>query len=223
MTESGGEKAEAEEAEVDAGADVRAAKPRRERLFVALDLPEKIRSGVAAWGREELLDPALKPVRAESFHITLIFLGHREAAEAEAIADLVRETEAQMVLSKLEDPIPLPGPRRASVFALPAPSPAACDLQRELQARFTAAGLHEREERDYWPHVTVARVRKEGRGSRRPAAVARWPTELPKSLKEPFYGVRMTLYRSELQPGGSLYVPLAQVELPRRGGSEVMI
>ena len=50
-------------------------RPRRQRLFVALDLPERIRAGVAAWGREELLDPALRPVRPESLHITLVFLG----------------------------------------------------------------------------------------------------------------------------------------------------
>src|ERR1700754_907308 len=192
-------------------------KPRKQRLFVALDLPDKIRAGVAAWGREELVDPVLKPVRPESLHVTLVFLGHREAAEVEAIEELVRETEAQMVLSKLEDPIPMPGPRRASVFALPAPSPATGDLQRELEARLAEEGLHEPEERDFWPHVTVARVRSEGRGSRRPASVTRWPAELPKSLKQPFYGVRLTLYRSELQPGGSRYVPLAQVELPRSG------
>jgi len=192
-------------------------KPRRQRLLVALDLPDKVRSGVAAWGRGELVDPALKPVRPGSLHVTLVFLGHREAAEVEAIADVVRETESQMVLSKLEDPIPLPGPRRASVFVLPAPSPATGDLQRELEARLAEEGLHEPEERDFRPHVTVARVRSEGRGSRRPAAVARWPRELPKSLKEPFYCVRLTLYRSELQPGGSRYVPLAQVELPRSG------
>ncbi|HWH20056.1 MAG TPA: RNA 2',3'-cyclic phosphodiesterase [Solirubrobacterales bacterium] len=198
-------------------AETQGDRPRKQRLFVALDLPDKIRAGVAAWGREELVDPALKPVRPESLHVTLVFLGHREAAEVEAIADVVRETESEMVLSKLEDPIPIPGPRRASAFALPAPSPATGDLQRELAARLAEEGLYEPEEREYWPHVTVARVRSEGRGSRRPAAVARWPTELPKSLKEPFYGVRLTLYRSELQPGGSRYVPLAQVELPRSG------
>jgi RNA 2',3'-cyclic 3'-phosphodiesterase len=190
-------------------------KPKKQRLFVALDLPERIRSGVAEWGREELADPALKPVRPESFHITLVFLGHREAAETESIAEVVRGTRPRLVLSKLEDPIPLPVPKRASVFALPAPSPASGELQRELENRLTEVGLHDREERDYWPHVTVARVRSEGRGSRRPAAVARWPRELPKSLKEPFYGVRLTLYRSEFQPGGSHYVPLAQVELPK--------
>ena len=198
-------------------AETRGGKQRRQRLFVALDLPDKIRAGVATWGREELVDPVLKPVRPESLHVTLVFLGHREAAEVEAIADVVRETRSEMVLSKLEDPIPMPSRRRASMFALPAPSPATGDLQRDLVARLAEEGLHEPEEREFWPHVTVARVRSERHGSRRPAALTRWPRELPKSLKEPFYGVRLTLYRSVLQPGGSRYVPLAQVELPRSG------
>ena len=86
-------------------------------------------------------------------------------------------------------------------------------VARSRATRLAVAGLHEAEERDFWPHVTVARVRSEGRGSRRPAAVARRPGDLPERLKEPFYAVRLTLYRSELQPSGARYVPLAQVEL----------
>ena len=185
----------------------------RQRLFVALDLPDEIREGVAAWGEAELVDPALRPTRAESLHVTLVFLGHREAGEAGAIADLVRGFGGPEALMKLEDPIALPRRRRAALFALPAPSAATSDLHRELVDRLVTAGLHEAEERDFWPHVTVARVRSEGRGSRRRAALTRQPGDLPEPLKEPFYGVRLTLYRSELQPGGSRYVPLAQVEL----------
>ena len=30
------------------------------RLFAALDVPDEIRSGLAAWGSEELTDPALR-------------------------------------------------------------------------------------------------------------------------------------------------------------------
>ncbi|HEX3736077.1 MAG TPA: RNA 2',3'-cyclic phosphodiesterase [Solirubrobacterales bacterium] len=182
-------------------------------MFVALDLPERIRDGLAAWGERELVDPALRPVRHESLHLTLAFLGHREVAEVEGIAAVVRRSGGPAPLLKLEDPIPLPGRRRASLFALPAPSPATTDLRHELVGRLVAAGLHEVEKRDFWPHVTVARVRAEGRGSRRPAAVGRWPGDLPDELKKPFLGVRMTLYRSELQPGGARYTPLAQVEL----------
>lgn len=189
-------------------------KPKRQRVFVALDLPERERAGLAAWGGRELIDPALRPVPPESLHVTLAFLGHRGAAEVERIAAVVRRTDAQAPLMKLEDPVSLPRRKRASLFALPAPSPATSELQGRLVEHLVAAGLHEPEERDFWPHVTVARVRAEGRGSRRPAAVARRPAELPKGLKEPFLGVRMTLYRSELQPGSARYVPLAQVELP---------
>jgi 2'-5' RNA ligase len=188
-------------------------KPRRQRLFVALDLPDEIRDGVAAWGRAELIDPALRVTRPESLHVTLVFLGHREADEARAITEVVRGFGGPEALMKLEDPITRPRGRRASLFALPAPSPATSDLHHGLVDRLVAAGLHEPEERDFWPHVTVARVRSEGRGSHRPAAVTRRPGDLPDPLKEPFYAVRMTLYRSELQPGGARYVPLAQVEL----------
>jgi 2'-5' RNA ligase len=191
-----------------------ATQEKRQRLFVALDLPDRVRSGLAAWGEAELVDPSLRPVPPGSLHVTLVFLGDREAAEAEAIAAVVRRSLGPAALMKLEDPIPLPRRKRASLFALPAPSPAITDLHHGLVEGLAQEGLYEAEKRDFWPHVTIARVRPEGRGSRRPAAVARRPGELPKGLKEPFYGVRMTLYRSELQPTGARYAPLAQVELP---------
>lgn len=185
----------------------------RQRVFIALDLPERVREGLAAWGRAELVDPALRPTRPESLHVTLVFLAHREAAEVEEIAAVVRRSGAPAPLMKLEDPISLPRRRRAALFAVPAPSAAASELRRGLVDRLVTAGLHEPEKRDFWPHVTVARVRAEGHGSRRPQAVTRRPGDLPEGLKHPFDPVRLTLYRSELQPGGSRYVPLAQVEL----------
>jgi RNA 2',3'-cyclic 3'-phosphodiesterase len=185
----------------------------KQRVFVALDLPERVREGLTAWGKSELVDPALRPTRPESLHVTLVFLGDREPAEVEEIAAVVKRSGAPAPLLKLEDPISLPRRRRAALFALPAPSAAASDLRRGLVDRLATAGLQGRERRDFWPHVTVARVRAEGHGSRRPAAVTRRPGDLPGGLKEPFDLVRLTLYRSELQPGGSRYVPLAQVEL----------
>src|SRR5882757_8201790 len=186
---------------------------KKQRVFVALDLPERMREGLMAWGKAELVDPALRPTRPESLHVTLVFLGNREAAEVEEIAAVVRRSGGPAPLMKLEDPISLPRHRRASLFALPAPSPAASGLRRGLVERLVTAGLYKSERRDFWPHVTVARVRAEGHGSRRPAAVTRRPGDLPDGLKEPFLGVRLTLYRSELQSGGSRYAPLAQVEL----------
>jgi 2'-5' RNA ligase len=183
-------------------------------LFVALDLPDPVCDGLAEWGEAELVDPDLRPVPAGSLHLTLVFLGTRESGAVEEIAAVVEEVEAAAVLLKLEDPVTLPRRGRPSHFVLPAPSPATTDLHHGLVEHLGENGLYEPEDRDFWPHVTVARVRPEGEGSRRPATVARRPGDLPDGLKKPFYGVRLTLYRSELQPGGARYAPLAQVELP---------
>ena len=65
--------------------------------------------------------------------------------------------------------------------------------------------------------MTVARVRREERGSQRPALVSEPPGELPQALLQPANCVRVTLYRSKLQPQGAQYTPLAQVELSEDG------
>jgi len=194
-----------------------APKTPRIRAFVALDLPDRVRAGIAAWGRQSLRDPALRPVAEQSLHITLAFLGHRPEEEIEAIAGIVGESAAPAPRLVLEQPQQRPLRGRPKVYALPVASEAAKALQASLVSRLVAAGLHEAEERPFWPHVTVARVRAEGRGSRRPAPVERPPKSLPQELLRPFLGVRLALYRSELQSAGARYVPLAQVELPEPG------
>ena len=189
-------------------------KSPRARLFVALDLPDELREGIAAWGAEALGDPALRPVAAESLHVTLAFLGYRTEKEIEAIAALVRERTGPAPWVELLDPVQRPPRGRARLYALPALSPGAEALQEGVARGLAEAGFYEPEKRPFWPHVTVARVRPAGRGSRRPAIVAEPPGKLPPGLSEARICRRMTLYRSELQPTGARYVPLAQVQLP---------
>jgi 2'-5' RNA ligase len=189
-------------------------KSPRARLFVALDLPKEAREGLVAWGEEALRDPALRPVAPESLHITLAFLGYRPEQEIEEIAAVVGESGAPAPWVELRDPEQRPPRGRARLFALPAISPGAEALQAGLEQRLVEAGFYEPEKRPFWPHVTVARVRPEARGSRRPAVVSEPPGPIPGELAEPRTSVRMRLYRSVLQPSGALYVPLAQVQLP---------
>jgi RNA 2',3'-cyclic 3'-phosphodiesterase len=195
---------------------------RQPRLFVALDLPEETREGLVAWGEEALGDPALRPVVPESLHITLAFLGNRPEEEIAAIVAAVEESAAPAPWVELRDPEQRPPRGRARLYALPAISPGAEGLQAALGQRLVEAGFYEPEKRPFWPHVTVARVRPEARGSRRPAVVSEPPGPIPQALAEPRLAVRMALYRSELQPTGARYVPLAQVELPGGGSSEVI-
>jgi 2'-5' RNA ligase len=189
-------------------------KSPRARLFVAVDLPEEAREGLVTWGREALADPALRPVAPESLHITLAFLGYRPEKEIEAIAEAVRESAAPAPWVELRDPGQRPLRGRARLYALPAISPGAEALQAGLEQELVEAGFYRPEKRPFWPHVTVARVRPEARGSRRPAVVSEPPGPIPEELMEPRISVRMTLYRSVLQPSGARYAPLAQVELP---------
>lgn len=189
-------------------------KSPRARLFVALDLADETREGLVAWGREALADPALRPVAPEALHITLAFLGNQPEQEVERIAEVVRASVGPAPWVELRDPEQRPPRGRARLFALPAISPGAEALQAVLAQRLVEEGFYEPEKRPFWPHVTVARVRPEARGSRRPAVVSEPPGPIPEELTEPRISVRMTLYRSVLLPSGAQYVPLAQVELP---------
>jgi 2'-5' RNA ligase len=189
----------------------------RARLFVALDLPDSVRAGVVAWGRESLSDPALRRVAPESLHITLAFLGCLPLREIERLTAIVREVRRAAPSVELSDPVSRPLRGRPRLFALPAESAATEVLQAELQERLMEAGLYKSEQRQFWPHLTVARVRPEEPGSRRAALVSRAPGALPQALLQPFDGVRVTLYRSQIQPRGAQYTPLAQVELSKDG------
>jgi RNA 2',3'-cyclic 3'-phosphodiesterase len=192
-------------------------KSPRARLFVALDLPDGVRAGIDAWGRRELTDPALRPVAAPSLHITLAFLGWTAEKAIPELEQIVAASGGPSPRIGLGQPVRRPERGRPRLFALPAVSPATIDLQAGLRERLVAARLYEPEKRPFWPHVTVARVRREERGSKRPARVSKLPGTLSKELLRPFDGVRLTLYRSQLQPQGAQYTPLAQVELPAGG------
>ena len=56
-------------------------------MFVALDLPEAARDGLARW-RDRLLEdrPDLRAVPPEALHVTLVFLGWQDESAAERIS-----------------------------------------------------------------------------------------------------------------------------------------
>ena len=186
-------------------------------MFVALDLPEPVRSGVEAWGEVELDDPALRRMPATSLHVTLAFLGYQPEKEIGRLSEIVEGIEGPAPRLELRDPEPRPARGRARLFALPIDSPDAMELQAVLEEKLVAEKLYKLEKRPFWPHLTVARVRPEGRGSKRPQRVESPPGPLPQGLLQPTSGVRVALYRSELKPQGALYTPLAQVELSEAG------
>lgn len=178
------------------------------RLFVALDLPERERATVAAW-RDELIAARddLRPVAEEALHVTLAFLGYRPETEVTAIAEAMGASACDAEPPRLAAGavVPLP-PRRPRLFALDLQDPdgACAQLQQSVSDTLEAGRFHKPEKRPFWPHVTLARVKRDRRAEPLPGAAP--------PLK-PFRAEQVTLYRSVLRPQGARYDALERVRL----------
>jgi 2'-5' RNA ligase len=195
-------------------------KSPRVRLFVALDLPEQVREALVTWQVEELEPvPELRVTPPRNLHITLVFLGWQRERDAEPIVDALAGLRTPAPELAFEPEVVPKGKsrRRPGLFALQTGGEGALAVHVEVSDRLAEAGFYKPEKRPFWSHVTVARVRAERRGSKRPALVSKSPGRLPEGLLEPFLSDRVRLYRSILRPQGAVYEPVAQIELPHGG------
>ncbi|MFL5908513.1 MAG: RNA 2',3'-cyclic phosphodiesterase [Solirubrobacterales bacterium] len=189
-------------------------KSPRARLFVALDLPQDVRAGLVGWQRTALADPTLRVVKPEALHITLVFLGYQAEKDVKAIAKAALAVEPSApAVELLPEPVGVPR-NRPRLIALDARSDETVALQGQVQANLVEAGFYKPEKRPFWTHLTVARVKPEARGSRKPAQVRTMPHPLPEHMFRFFRPSRLVLYRSHLRPTGAEYEPLAELELP---------
>jgi RNA 2',3'-cyclic 3'-phosphodiesterase len=177
------------------------------RLFAAADIPAAVRAPLASWGAA-CADavPGLRAIPEERLHLTLVFLGSRDDAEAPGIGELVTACADGPVEVALGEPQWL-SPRRPHVLtvAVTDPSGRLADLQARVSAALEAGVGHEAERRRWRPHVTVARVRR-GAGVR-PGDVA-----LPRVPSPSFALEALTLYRSHPGPAPR-YEALARTRL----------
>jgi RNA 2',3'-cyclic 3'-phosphodiesterase len=182
----------------------------RARMFVALDLPPEARAALASW-RDELVDGRrdLRPVRPEALHVTLVFLGWQDESAAESIAAAAFEAGAALSAPRLRagEVRPLP-PRSPRLFALDLEDEdgRASAVQGAVSDALEAGRWYRPEKRPFWPHITLARVK---RGERRVAPLP----DRPAPPGEAFDAGELTLYRSTLRPQGALYEPLARTTL----------
>ncbi|MGI8750478.1 MAG: RNA 2',3'-cyclic phosphodiesterase [Thermoleophilaceae bacterium] len=161
------------------------------RLFVALDLPEEVRAAVAGWTLGALHGRGdLRPVPEAALHVTLVFLGGVEPGRVadvwEAVAGAWEGCRAPGLGVSGVVGLPQDRPR---LFALGLCDEAgrAAALHGAVAGALEAAELYEPGGRRFWPHVTVARVRRGARSAHMgsdPPALGR------------FVAPALTLYRS---------------------------
>jgi 2'-5' RNA ligase len=192
-------------------------KSPRARLFVALDLPQDVRTGLVDWQQTALADPALRVVAPDALHVTLVFLGYQAEKDVKAIAKTAFAAEAEAEAPAVElapEPVGIPRGKRPRLIALAANSEGTVALQKQVEERLVEGGFHEPEKRAFWPHLTVARVRPEAPRSRKPALITTQPHPLPEHMFRFFRPTRLVLFKSHLRRTGAEYEAMAELELP---------
>ena len=178
----------------------------RARLFLALDLPEPARASLVAW-RDTLVSGRsdLRPVRPESLHVTLVFLGWQDESAVSKIVDAAFSS-----LSVGSPPRLTPmgvrslPPRNPRLIALDLEDEGgrATALQAAASAALEAGGWYRPEKR---PSGRISR--SPARNAASGACSRSWTgRRRPVTFDAPV----VTLYRSTLRPQGALYEPLAR-------------
>jgi RNA 2',3'-cyclic 3'-phosphodiesterase len=175
---------------------------------VALDLPADARERLVAW-REGVFGgrPDLRLVPPESLHLTLVFIGHRAEEEVGAIAEAVTASVEGLPAARLRPTgvVGVPKRGRPRLFALDLEDDGdrAAAVQAAVSDALAGCGWYEPEKRSFWPHITLARVRRGERTGR---------IEVDPPADE-FEASEVTLYRSHLSPRGARYEAVARVGL----------
>jgi 2'-5' RNA ligase len=187
------------------------------RLFAALPVPAAARTELGALVRQLRAGAAAAwPVRwtpEAQLHLTLKFYGEVAPERLDELGDVLRAAAAgtpplDCAVAALGT-LP-PGPRgRVVVAALD--TPAALELLQDRLERGSEALGFPAEGRAFRPHVTLGRVRREGRLP--PGAGDRLAALRPQL---PFLVEEAVLFESRLGPGGARYEPRVIVALEGR-------
>lgn len=175
------------------------------RLFVALDLPAQTRTELAAWA-DAAAPPAVRRVPADNLHVTLAFLGSRDAEAAAASGRLLAARAREIGVLHAGGALWL-APRRPSVLTVALrPEDGLSALHADLVAALQSAIGFRPEARAFTPHITVGRV---PRGTRVDSRRALEPPAPELSFAPP----ALNLYRSHPSSDGARYESLERVAM----------
>ena len=201
---------------MDKGADV-SRSPEQIRSFVAIELPEEARKGLARLrrGLERDEHRFVKWVEPKGIHLTLKFLGNIPSKRVTEITEAI-EKAAQGIspfLLEISGLGAFPSLNQVRVFwvGVGGEVDKLSKLQQNIDSVLTVLGFA-REERPFTPHLTLARIR-EGTS---PPQRRSFGELVGSTIFEDKYSVEVEvvrLMRSQLTPVGAIYTCLSVVGL----------
>ncbi len=183
------------------------------RLFVAMDPDDRAREALRRWQQQlatAVPERSVRWVRAEHYHLTLVFLGN---VAAESVPDL-RSRLADALAGRPALDLTLGAPGAFPSLAVPrviwvevSGNLAALEtLQQAIAAATSGLGDY-REERPFSPHLTLGRV--VARNLQTARAIGERLKHAPAPEPCAWRGAEVRLYQSALQPTGPVYSVLA--------------
>ncbi|MEZ0395865.1 MAG: RNA 2',3'-cyclic phosphodiesterase [Anaerolineales bacterium] len=187
------------------------------RSFIAIELPAEIQQAITratADLQAALPRPLIRWVAPQNIHLTLKFLGDVSPGNLERLADVLRlEAKTHAAFRAAVGGLGVfPNPRRPRVIWVGFEAPAdLARLQHSVEAVCARLG-YPPEGRAFSPHLTLGRVAQTAsaadleriRQSLQTAAVAPLGNFLVEALH---------IFKSDLQPGGSVYTRLYSLPL----------
>lgn len=167
------------------------------RLFVAIDLPEQLKSAVAGFAHEV---PSAKWVHTDQLHLTLRFIGEVDDATFSLIKkNLSRISFPCFTLSVCGVGHFPPGRRPRVIWLGLDPCTGLSQLQLEVERAVVELGILP-EERPFSPHITLARLKEPV-----PTAVERFEKAHQDFTSPPFQVKEFILYSSQLTRAGAIH------------------
>ena len=179
----------------------------RQRLFVAVPLPEGLLPSVQQAQASLPHISGLRILGREQLHVTLAFIGEVDEEKARAACAVVAAVPTDLGGEGVLDGfllLPSPGRARVVTLAVRDEEGAFARLFEHVMSGLERNGVMQREKRPFRAHLTIARLRA-------PAALR------PKYECEeaPYPLESVCLYRSELKREGARYTVLERTRLER--------
>ena len=141
------------------------------RIFIAINLPEKVKTELEKLGKEieSLFPPKLNRgmfrwVKKENLHITLLFIGNVRDEEIPKISQIVKDVaQSQKPFSLRIEKVSYGPPKKIPprlIWVEVERKPELSEIAKKLKKEMAESGiLRKVEQREFSPHITLARIK----------------------------------------------------------------